>query len=184
MSLQQDERPPAAEGCAEKGGVLRKAMIARIKALLDGRRDGASGAGTEGDDLQLAAAALLVEAAVMDGTFDADERRTIGTLLEESFDLDGEATETLIAVAEQAVNDSTQHYGFARVVKDNFSHDERVRMIEMLWEVAYADDELHHYEANLLRRISGLIYVSDRDSGLARKRVLARRAEQTTAEDR
>ncbi len=176
MSLQQDERPPAAEGCAEKGGVLRKAMIARIKALLDGRRDGASGAGTEGDDLQLAAAALLVEAAVMDGTFDADERRTIGTLLEESFDLDGEATETLIAVAEQAVNDSTQHYGFARVVKDNFSHDERVRMIEMLWEVAYADGHLHDFEASYLRRIAGLIYVPDRESGAARKRVLERRA--------
>ena len=159
-----------------KGGVLRKAMIARIKALLDGRRVGAPGDGAEGDELQLAAAALLVEAAVMDGDFDADERRTIGALLEQSFDLDGEAAAALITMAEQAVDDSTQHYGFARVVKDNFTHDERVRMIEMLWEVAYADGQLHDFEASYLRRIAGLIYVPDRESGAARKRVLERLA--------
>ena len=47
-------------------------------------------------------------------------------------------------------------------------------MIEMLWEVAYADGVLSKYEANLVRRIAGLIYVSDRDSGIARKRVMAR----------
>jgi len=47
-------------------------------------------------------------------------------------------------------------------------------VIEMLWEVAYADGQLHDYEANLLRRITGLLYVSDRESGEARKRVLAR----------
>jgi uncharacterized tellurite resistance protein B-like protein len=47
-------------------------------------------------------------------------------------------------------------------------------VIEMLWEVAYADGRLHDYEASLLRRVTGLLYVSDRDSGEARKRVLAR----------
>ena len=60
-------------------------------------------------------------------------------------------------------------------MKDGFSHDERVRMIEMLWEVVLADDEIHDHEANLLRRVAGLIYVSDRESGDARKRVLDRR---------
>jgi uncharacterized tellurite resistance protein B-like protein len=47
-------------------------------------------------------------------------------------------------------------------------------IIEMLWEVVYADGVLHDYEANLLRRIGGLIYVSDRDRGAARKRVMKR----------
>jgi uncharacterized tellurite resistance protein B-like protein len=47
-------------------------------------------------------------------------------------------------------------------------------MIEMLWEVVYADGELHSYEANLMRRLGGLLYVSERDRGAARKRVLAR----------
>jgi uncharacterized tellurite resistance protein B-like protein len=47
-------------------------------------------------------------------------------------------------------------------------------MIEMLWEVAYADGKVHDFEASLVRRVSGLIHVSDRDSGTARKKVLAR----------
>jgi uncharacterized tellurite resistance protein B-like protein len=45
----------------------------------------------------------------------------------------------------------------------------------LLWEIAYADNRLHHLEANLMRRITGLLHVEDRDSGEARKRVLARR---------
>ena len=52
--------------------------------------------------------------------------------------------------------------------------DEVSRVIEMAWEVAYADGELHDHEANLLRRLGGLLYVSDRERGDARKRVLAR----------
>ena len=49
-----------------------------------------------------------------------------------------------------------------------------VMLMEMLWEVVYADGELHDYEANLLRRTAGLLHVSDQESGAARKRVLAR----------
>ena len=67
-----------------------------------------------------------------------------------------------------------QWQGFTRAVNDGFAPEDRIQVIEMLWEVVYADGELHDYEASLLRRITGLLYVSDRDSGEARKRVLAR----------
>jgi uncharacterized tellurite resistance protein B-like protein len=61
-----------------------------------------------------------------------------------------------------------------RAIVDRFDEAERVGMIEMLWEVVYADGRVDDYEANLLRRVGGLIYVSDRDRGEARKRVEAR----------
>lgn len=67
------------------------------------------------------------------------------------------------------------------MIKDRFDEKERIRLVEMLWEVVYADGQAHDYEANLLRRIAGLIYVADRDSGAARKRVLARRKKQSEA---
>ena len=54
------------------------------------------------------------------------------------------------------------------------SNDERIELIEMMWAVVYADGQLHDYEANLLRRMAGLLYVSDFESGAARKRVLER----------
>ena len=58
--------------------------------------------------------------------------------------------------------------------RQSFSPAERIDLMEMLWEVVYADGRLDEYEANLLRRIAGLIHVGDGDSGAARKRVLAR----------
>jgi uncharacterized tellurite resistance protein B-like protein len=125
-------------------------------------------------DLKLAAAALLVEAATLDGTFDTAERATIERLLKGHFDLDDAQVTNLISDAEITIQDTNELYTLARTVKDALEIDERTAIIEMLWEVAYADGELHNYESNLVRRLSGLLYVSDRDSGDARKRVLAR----------
>jgi len=88
----------------------------------------------------------------------------------------GEA-EDLLAAGEKASDDSVEWQGFTRAIKDGFEPEERIALIEMLWEVAYADGELHDYEASLIRRITGLLYVSDRDSGEARKRVLAGRTQ-------
>ncbi len=150
-------------------------MINRIKALILG--SGASGAGIGGDggdETQVAAVALLVEAAVMDGDFDDDERRTIARILGRQFGLEAAGVEDLIWAGKQAVERSNQLYAFTSVVKKGFDFEQRIGMIEMLWEVAYADGELHDFEASLVRRVSGLIHVPDRDSGMARKRVLKR----------
>jgi uncharacterized tellurite resistance protein B-like protein len=122
----------------------------------------------------LAAAALMVEAAHMDETFGEEERQTISRLVQEKFGLSAEEAASLIAEAETAQSEANHLLRFTRSIKDGYSFEDRVELIEMLWEVAYSDGELDKYEANLLRRVGGLIYVSDRDSGDARKRVLAR----------
>ncbi len=150
-------------------------MFDRIKALLsDGNPQSADmGPGNPGE-LEIAATALLVESALMDGHFDSQERSKIAHLLSRRFALDDRAAENLIERAENKVRRSPQLYGFTRVVKDRFEYEDRIELMEMLWEVAYADGELHDFEASLMRRVAGLIYVSDRDSGAARKRVLER----------
>ena len=79
--------------------------------------------------------------------------------------------EALIEEGRGAVDESTELYGMIRVVRDHLAPEERIRIIEMLWEVAYADGDVDDYEANLVRRVAGLLYVPDRDSGAARKRV-------------
>lgn len=151
-------------------------MLDRLKSLFSPDAGGTSARSHAPDELQLAAAALLVEAARMDDDYDADERALIGRLLRDRFALDEADSEALLAAADAATEDLVEVYGFARQVKDAFDHDERVRMIEMLWEVVFADGEVHDHEANLLRRVAGLIYVSDKESGDARKRVLDRRS--------
>ncbi len=147
-------------------------MFNRIKSLFGEGAHSVPQRGTEGK--LLAAAALMVEAACMDGEFAEAERKRIFWLLRQRFGLSADEAETLISEAEAAQSKANQLLGFTRAVKDGFDHDERVALVELLWEVAYADGDLHPYEANLLRRVSGLIYVSDQESGAARKRVLAR----------
>ena len=72
-------------------------------------------------------------------------------------------------MAENAVEMSR----FTSLLRDQFDHEERIEMIEMLWHVVYVDGKIHDHEANLLRRVAGLLYVSDRESGEARKRVVS-----------
>ena len=85
----------------------------------------------------------------------------------------GEA-EDLLERAHGRIADSSQLFGFTRVVNRGFSAEERIELMEMLWQVVYADGRLDDYEANLMRRLAGLVHVSDRDSGEARKRALER----------
>lgn len=125
-------------------------------------------------ELRLAAAALLVEAAKLDGSFDGMERVHIATLLKERFGMDGVDVAELIEAADEETELAGGLYGFTKEVRVNFDHEERISMIEMLWEVAYADGSLHDFESNMLRRVAGLLYVTDRESGDARKRVLGR----------
>jgi uncharacterized tellurite resistance protein B-like protein len=125
-------------------------------------------------ELRLAAAALLVEAAKLDGAFDNLERARIAALLKDRFAMDDAHVAELIEAADDETEHSGGLYGFTKEIRSNFEHAERVAMIEMLWEVAYADGSLHDFESNMLRRVAGLLYVTDRESGDARKRVLAR----------
>lgn len=151
-------------------------VINRFKALF-GDRGGAPEAGQgrhSGTELQVAAAALMVEAALMDDRFDAGERTRILDLVRERFGLSPAESESIVGAAEAQVTDAAAIHGFTRVVKQAFDHEERIELLEMLWEVAYADGELHDYEANLMRRLAGLLHVSDRESGLARRRALER----------
>lgn len=149
-------------------------MLNRIRALFAEPEASQTASRRDIDEKHLAAAALLVEAARMDSHFDDAEAAAIERLLGDRFQLTADEVATLIKEAKDSQAETNQLVHFTQTVKDRFDHDERIEMIEMLWEVAYADGELHDYEANLLRRIGGLLYVSDRERGDARKRVIDR----------
>lgn len=147
-------------------------MFGQLKAFLTGA-DGTESAPAGNDDgLAAAAAAILVETAMLDGDFDDNERSVIHAILTERFGLaDAEAVTAIDAVAEKAMQPNVL-YAASRVIKERFSEEQRIDLLQMLWRVAYADGTLHDYEANLVRRVAGLLYVPDRDSGMARKRAL------------
>ncbi len=156
--------------------MIRAVMMDRLIALFSSGEAVGSGqaGGHSADELHLASAALLVEAANMDGHFDEAERLTIRALLKSRFDLDDGVAAELVEEGCRASATSTQLYGFTRMINDSLEPEERATILEMLWEVAYADGEVHPYESNLVRRVAGLLHVTDRDSGAARKRVVQR----------
>jgi uncharacterized tellurite resistance protein B-like protein len=129
---------------------------------------------SEFEEEQVAAAALLVEAALSDGTFSDDERAQIVGILERRFELRPAIALQLLAEAEEKAREAVEWHGFTRVVKEAYDHEERVKLIELLWEVTLGDDELHDYEASLIRRLCGLLYVSGRESAEARNRAKQR----------
>ncbi len=147
-------------------------MFNHIRALLSGEPAPASPG--ESTRLQIAVAALLVQAATMDDTFDAAERAAIERLLATRFNLDTSAVRSLLDTAEDAAERSNQLYSFVRTVVEQLDAPGRVQIVEMMWEVAYADGVLDPDEDALLRRVAGLLYVSDYERGAARKRVLQR----------
>lgn len=151
-------------------------MIEHIRKLMFGATDKTTGetVSPEENAVAVAAAALLIETAVMDGNLDEAERGTITRLLVTHFQMEASEVAAVIEEAEKTIDNAVELFSFARVLRDDFEHADRVEMIEMLWEVAYADDVIHDYEANLIRRVTGLLHVTDRESGEARKRVVER----------
>lgn len=123
---------------------------------------------------QVAAAALLVEAGLSDGSFAASERDRIADIVERHFQLSPALARQLIDEAEEKARAAVEWHGFTRVVKEAYNQEERVHLIELLWEVVLADAELHDYESSLIRRLCGLLYVSGRESAEARNRAKAR----------
>ena len=146
-------------------------MFDRLKAwLTEGDRQASGGA----DELRLGVAALLMEAARIDGRLDSVERAAVRRLLQQRFALGDEAASLLAEAAERQAERSTQLFGMTRLINDRFSLARRIELIEMLWEVAYADGTLDPLEDAMLRRVAGLVDVSDHERGEARQRVLRR----------
>jgi uncharacterized tellurite resistance protein B-like protein len=123
---------------------------------------------------RLAIAALLVEAAKSDGVYRDGERFVVAGLLRRLFGIEEEAAARLVAAAEQALDQSAQLFRFTRPIVEQVPPEQRAGIIELLWETVYADRILTADEDSLVRRVAGLLYVSDRDRGAARLRVLKR----------
>lgn len=127
------------------------------------------------DDAELALAALLVRLARSDDCYGADERAHIERVLASRAGLGNAEAEALRAQAETVEAEAPDTVRFTRALKDKIAYEDRSGVIEAMWEVALADDARAPEEDALIRLAANLLGVSDRDSGLARKRVLARR---------
>lgn len=109
--------------------------------------------------LELATAALMVEIVRMDGDIDERERDAVMRAVQNNFQLNDDEARALVSLAEQEAKQATDLYQFTSLINKHFSHEQKAQVIEQMWRVAYADNELTSYEQHVMRRIADLLHI-------------------------
>src|SRR5882724_2814273 len=117
----------------------------------------------EDGDYRLAAAALLVHVGMIDGTLSDVERAKLHTIVKRCFQLDDAAAENLIVQATAAEQEAVDLYHFTSLLNRSLDEEGRRRMVEMMWEIVYADGRVTEFESNLIWRAADLLGISSRE---------------------
>ena len=122
-------------------------------------------------DARLALTALLVRVARSDGVYDQNERERINRIAAARYGLSPDGAADLRQQAEALEAEAPDTVRFTRAIKDAVAYEDRIGVIEALWQVVLADGRREAEEDSLLRLVSSLLGITDRDSALARQRV-------------
>lgn len=113
--------------------------------------------------LQLACAALLVEMIHVDEKVTEHEENKIRLLLKQRYELNNEETEALLELAHTEKHEATDYYSFTSLLNTHFTQQQKIKLVEDLWQLAYADNQLDKYEEHLIRRLAELLHVPHKD---------------------
>ena len=140
-------------------------MFTTIKEFFEVRLTSFGDAAEENKSIsiELAAAALMVEISMADSELHRDERQVIEESLRKNFNLEASEINELIETAQHEVDHAVSLYEFTRMLNDTLSYDDKVRILEFLWRVAFADAVLDKYEEYYVRKIADLLYISHKD---------------------
>ena len=125
----------------------------------------------DNNDLELLCG-LMIEAAYSDGEIDSSELNKIKLSLINVFEEDPSEVNLILEKALKNKNNSRSLHHYTSIINKNFDDKKKLLLIEALWEIVLSDGEIHDFESNLIRRLAGLLYISDVNSGNARKRAL------------
>lgn len=149
-------------------------MLKSVRRFFDQNIKSVSG-GRQGEmperALQLATASLLIEVSRADFHINAEEREAVVDAVQHMFSLSTQETREIVELAESEIDDATSLYEFTRLVNDYFDYEQKLKIVELLWRVCFADLDKDKYEEHLIRKISDLIYVSHSDFVRMRHRV-------------
>lgn len=133
------------------------------------------------DDPRVAAAALLYHVGAADGIIGEAELASLRAALAHEFGLDARETDDLLDAGREADQDAVDLYRFTSVLMQSLDEGARIRFVELLWEVTYADGEVHELEDNTVWRVADLLGVSTRDRMLMKQEAAARHARRADA---
>lgn len=111
--------------------------------------------------------ALLIEAAGADGKIAEEESQLIAEIISAQFELSDDEMMSVLSDAVSDYADRVEIHGLVRRLREKADYEERIGVLELVWMVVLSDNRLDQIEAQLMRRLAGLLYISDVDSGLA-----------------
>ena len=114
--------------------------------------------------------ALLIHAAKIDENYTENEKKIIKNVIMNLNKTSSNQADELLKLAEKKEEESNQIIEFTKEIK-KYSMEFRLKIIEILWKIVYSDGSSDSYESNLIRRVCGLLYISDRDSGMIKLKV-------------
>ena len=115
---------------------------------------------------------LLVEAASIDGDIGDDEKNKILSILVHQLKLDSLKAKEILEETISVSGEQIEIWSKTNNIRSELDYEERLNILELMWEIVLVDDVLDVFEAQLMRRVSGLLYISDVDSGNSKKRAL------------
>ena len=115
---------------------------------------------------------LLVEAASIDGDIGDDEKNKILSILVHQLKLDSLKAKEILEETISVSGEQIEIWSKTNNIRSELDYEERLKILELMWEIVLVDDVLDVFEAQLMRRVSGLLYISDLDSGNSKKRAL------------
>ena len=111
-------------------------------------------------DIRVATCALFVEMARIDEKFTPTEVNTIISILKERYGLSREHADALLAEADRELAESVDLWQFARLINENYSVDEKIEIIETLWQMVFVDEKMDQYEHYLMNKLKNLLRLS------------------------
>ena len=114
--------------------------------------------------------ALLIHAAKIDEHYTEDEKKIIKKTIMELNKISSNQADELLKLAEKKEEESNQIVEFTKEIK-KYSMEFKLKIIEIIWKIVYSDGTSDNYESNLIRRICGLLYISDKDNGIIKTKV-------------
>ena len=114
--------------------------------------------------------ALLIHAAKIDENYTEDEKKIIKKTIMELNKISSNQADELLKLAEKKEEESNQIVEFTKEIK-KYSMEFKLKIIEIIWKIVYSDGTSDNYESNLIRRICGLLYISDKDNGIIKTNV-------------
>jgi uncharacterized tellurite resistance protein B-like protein len=123
-------------------------------------------------DIRVATCALLVEIARIDEKFTAAEMQTILTILKQKYGLSQDHADALIAEAERELEKSVDLWQFTRLINENYTNEEKIKIIETLWQIVYVDGKMDQYEHYLMNKLQNLLRLTHDQLITAKLKVL------------